>query len=126
MGIEIRDGKFYKDGIEVKPSFGDMEQIRALKEAERKANEKKVDAKLFSEEITSYYALVKFKCPSCKHENSVDLLDDEPSEWHIDKDDVDQLECSCSKCDLDFTINADKSDKKSMKIYLTYDPIDND
>lgn len=125
MAIEIRDGKFYKDGVEVKPSFGDMEQIRALKEAERKANEKKVDAKLFSEEITTYYAVVKFKCPSCKHENTVDLLDDDPSEWNIDNDDVDQLECSCDSCRLDFTINADKSNKSRMKIYLTYDPIEN-
>ena len=123
MAIEIRDGKFYKDGVEVKPTFGDTEQIRVLKEAERKAKEKKVDAKLISEEVATYYAVVKFKCPSCKYENSVDLLDDDPSEWDIDNSDVDQLECECGSCHLDFTINADK--KSRMKIYLTYDPIEN-
>lgn len=123
MAIEIIDGKFYKDGVEVKPSFGDMEQIRALKEALAKAKEKKVDAKLISEEVATYYAVVNFKCPSCQHENSVDLLDDDRSEWDIDNSDVDQLECSCDSCRLDFTINADK--KSRMKIYLTYDPIEN-
>jgi len=122
MGIEIMNGKFFKDGKEIKPTFGDTEQIRVLKEAERKANEKRVNAKLFSEEITTFYAIVQFTCPSCKHENSFDFFEDEPQQWNIDKNDVNELECSCKKCDLDFTINADKTDKKSMKIYLTYDP----
>ena len=33
------NGKFFKNGKEIKPTFGDMEQIRALKEAERKVRE---------------------------------------------------------------------------------------
>jgi len=34
----LRDGKFYENGKEVPPQIGNMEQIRLLKEAERKAN----------------------------------------------------------------------------------------
>jgi transcription elongation factor Elf1 len=122
MSIEIINGKFLKDGKEIKPTFGDTEQIRVLKEAERKANERKVHAKLIEKEVTTYYACIEFVCPICKEKNSVDLFEDEPQEWNIDKNDVDGLYRSCKKCDLHFTINADKTDKKSMKIYLTYDP----
>ena len=122
MSIEIRNGKMYKDGKEVKPTFGDLEQIRALREAERKANEKRVNAKLFSEEISTFYAIVQFTCPSCKHENSFDFFEDEPKQWNIDKNDVDEIDVSCEKCDCDFTIHADTKGKGAMAIYLSYDP----
>lgn len=117
----LRDGKFYVLGKEVPLEIGNLEQIRLLKEAERKANAKKVDAKLYSEEISQYYGVVKFKCPSCNHDNSVDFFEDEPMEWNIDNSDVDQHECECSNCDLEFIVNADKENKGNMKIYLTYD-----
>lgn len=117
----LRDGKFYVDGKEVPLEVGNLKQISLLKEAERRANAKKVDAKLYSEEITQYYGVVQFKCPSCNHENSVDFFEDEPMEWNVSNHDVDQEECECSNCGLEFTINADNENKSRMKIYLTYD-----
>ncbi len=117
----LRDGKFYVDGKEVPPQIGNVQQIRLLQEAERKANAKKVDAKLYSEEITQYYGVVKFKCPSCNHENTVEFFEDEPLEFNVDNDDVDQQECECGKCGLEFIVNADNENKSRMKIYLTYD-----
>lgn len=122
MSIEIRNGKMYKDGKEVKPTFGDLEQIRALKEAERKANEKKVNAKLIEKEITNYYAVIDFTCPICKEKNSVDVFEDAPQEYCIDKTDVDEIDVSCEKCHSDFTIHADTKGKGAMAIYLSYDP----
>jgi hypothetical protein len=53
MAIEIRDGKFYKDGVEVKPSFGDMEQIRALKDEE--AERKKAEEKAKKEKVSDFF-----------------------------------------------------------------------
>lgn len=48
MSIEIRDGKLYKDGLEVKPTFGDKEQIEALiselKKKEAQERREKVQA----------------------------------------------------------------------------------
>lgn len=124
MGIEIMDGKFFKDGQEIKPTFGDMEQIRALKEAEQKANEIKVNAKLYEEQTTTYYAVVKFDCPVCKYDNSIDLLDDEPSEYAITNRDVDAMKCKCDNCNLNFVVNASKNSRH--KIHLTYnEPIEN-
>ena len=121
----LRDGKFYENGKEVPPQIGNVEQIRLLKEAERKANAKKVEARLYSEEITQYYGVVKFKCPSCDHDNTVEFFEDEPLEWNVDNGDVDQYECECSNCNLDFIVNADKENKGNMKIYLTYEEDEN-
>ncbi len=120
--IFIRDGKFYKDGVEVKPEFGNLEQIRALQAELRRANAKKIEAKLYQEEVSQYYASVKFTCPSCKNENHVDVLEDDPLDMHVDNSDVDGYDISCNHCDADFTIEADKTQRGNMGIVLVYDP----
>ncbi len=120
----IRDGKFYKGNVEIKPEFGNMEQIRALREAERKANASKIEAKLIQEEMTSYYASVVFDCPDCKKHNRVDVLYDDPSDWQIDNSDVDSHEISCVHCGSYYTIEADKTQKGNLGIVLTYTPED--
>lgn len=119
----IRDGKFYKGNVEVKPEFGNREQIQALRDAERKASEERIEAKLIEQETITYYATVKFTCPVCKEDNEVDLLDDDPIEMGIDSSDVDNLDISCPHCDTDFTIEADKG-RGNMGISLIYDQQD--
>jgi hypothetical protein len=121
--IVIRDGKFYKGNVEVKPEFGNREQIQALRDAERKASEERIEAKLIEQETITYYATVKFTCPVCKEDNEVDLLDDDPIEMGIDSSDVDNLDISCPHCDTDFTIEADKG-RGNMGISLIYDQQD--
>jgi transcription elongation factor Elf1 len=118
----IKNGKFYKGNIEVKPEFGNVEQIRALREAERKANEKKIEAKLIQEEKTYYYATIEFTCPDCKKYNEVEVFEDDPSDYHIDNADVNNIDVSCAFCDTDFTIEADKTSKGNMGIVLSYTP----
>jgi transcription elongation factor Elf1 len=124
--LELINGKFYRNGVEVKPAFGDWEQIKLLKEAERKANEKKVSAKLIREEIYQYYAVIAFTCPICKKENTVNMFEDEPSDWPIDNSDVDSYDVSCENidCQHEFTIEAVKGSKSNMAIQLSYDPVD--
>jgi hypothetical protein len=124
--LTLINGKFYKNGVEIKPVFGDLEQIKLLRAAERKANEKKVSAKLIEEEINQYYALIKFICPICKQDNSITILEDDPSEWRIDNSDVDDYDISCKNmdCQHEFTIEAIKDSKSTMAIQLSYDPVD--
>lgn len=117
--IIIRDGKFYRGGVEVKPEFGNREQINALQAELRKSSEEKVEAKLIEQETTKYYATVKFTCPVCKEDNEVDVLDDDPIEMGIDSSDVDNCDISCHYCDTDFTIEADKG-RGNMGISLIY------
>lgn len=119
----IRDGKFYRGNVEVKPEFGNREQINALKEALRKANESKVEAKLIQEETIAYYASVRFTCPICEKYNEVYVLEDDPSEYCIDASDVEHCNISCTnlKCNTEFTIESDKTKKGNMSIVLTYD-----
>ena len=119
MSIIIRDGKFYKGNEEVKPEFGNKEQIKALQEALKKANMTKCDAKLSEGEISQYYPIIKFKCPFCEQYN-IHEFQDEVGEYHIDNSDVEEMEIECSKCKQDFVVNADKTEKKRMAIYLSY------
>lgn len=51
MGIEIMDGKFFKDGQEIKPTFGDMGQIKALHKAELEEQIKKAK----KEKVSDYF-----------------------------------------------------------------------
>ncbi len=122
--ISIIEGKFYKDGIEIKPEFGNIEQIQALKAAERKSNELEVEAKLIEKEIIQYYACIEFICPICKTKNSIDIDEDNPSEYCIDNSDVNGYDVTCTniKCNTEFTIEAVK--KSNMGIILKYDPIE--
>ena len=124
--LTLINGKFYKNGVEIKPVFGDLEQIKFLRAAERKANEKKVSAKLIEEAINQYYALIKFICPICKQDNSITIFEDDPSEWNIDNSDVDDYDISCKNrdCQHEFTIEAIKDSKSTMAIQLSYDPVD--
>lgn len=119
----IKDGKFYKNGVEIKPEFGNREQIQALRDAERKANETKIEAKIIQEEKTYHYATIEFTCPNCEKNNRVEVFEDDPSDWFIDNSDVDNIDISCPHCDTDFTIEADKG-RGNMAISLIYDPQD--
>ena len=40
MGIIIKEGKFFKDGVEIKPEFGNWEQINLLKKYQEEQEEK--------------------------------------------------------------------------------------
>ena len=42
--LTLKDGKFWRDGIEVPPRIGDAEQIALLQQAERQAQQREADA----------------------------------------------------------------------------------
>ncbi|WP_294591715.1 hypothetical protein [uncultured Rikenella sp.] len=42
--LTLKDGKFWRDGVEVPPRIGDAEQIALLQQAEREAEQREIDA----------------------------------------------------------------------------------
>lgn len=42
--LTLKDGKFWRDGLEVPPRIGDAEQIALLRQAERNAEQREIDA----------------------------------------------------------------------------------
>lgn len=42
--LTLKDGKFWRDGVEVPPRIGDAEQIALLRQAERDAEQREIDA----------------------------------------------------------------------------------
>lgn len=42
--LTLKDGKFWRDGVEVPPRIGDAEQIELLRQAERQAQQRETDA----------------------------------------------------------------------------------
>jgi hypothetical protein len=117
--ITIKDGKFYQDGKEVKPEFGNWQQIRALQAALRESNLESCSGTVVSEEVSQYYPIIVFKCPLCNTQNRQHFEDD-VDEYHIDNSDVDGYEVSCTQCNTDFTVKA-KKDSPRNKITLLYD-----
>jgi hypothetical protein len=106
--VQIKNGKFYRDGIEEPAKFGDPDQIKALK----RANEIRANpiAELSNYETVTYTATIKYTCPNCMFLN-VDEMD-EQSEWEFDESDMDELETTCGKCKHVYRLDNDKGTLK--------------
>lgn len=121
MKLILVNGKFYRDGQEVPLKVGDPEQIAllqtAIKEEEKKELENSVQGTVYSEEIVTYYPVLKFTCPKCNTKNKVEY-DNVALEWEAEGEDIDNYDTSCRQCGLDFTIHA-ISDMK-LKVNLWY------
>lgn len=115
------NGKFFRDKVEVPPTFGDADQIKILqrvaREMELKESEHSVEGRVDQEEIVTYYPIVRFTCPNCNTKNKIDF-EDETSEFDIDSSDVDEFECECYKCNTEFRIEQMEGSK--TKILLKY------
>ena len=117
--MRIVNGKFYdKDGKEVKPTFGNVAQIRALQERERMDEDGVVPAILTEGEITRYYPIIHFTCPKCGNENHEEM-ESETSDYYIVNSDVNQFEVECLYCPASFTVEAIEG--SNMAIQLTYE-----
>ena len=116
MSIEIKNGKFYRNGIEVKPTFGDWEQINALNKAMDVLKSGKVDAIVDSDEIVRYNPFIKFICPKCNEENKIYL--DEEVEEDPDAHSVEGEVIECETCSLEFEVMECKTKNYTNKIRL--------
>lgn len=125
MKLILLNGKFYKDGQEVPLKVGDPEQIAllqaAIKEEERKELENFIQGTVYSEEIVTYYPVLDFTCPKCKHKNT-HKFDDEATEWEAEGDDINNYDVSCLQCGLDLTVEAIEGMK--LKVNLSYSKLE--
>lgn len=101
MEVVIKNGKFYRNGVEEPAKFGDPAQILALK----KANEKRENpvAKLLNDETTTYYARILFECPKCGEENKYDT-GEQQEDLEFDEIDMDGEIVKCKKCKAVFEL----------------------
>jgi hypothetical protein len=120
MSMELRNGKFFKDGVEIKPEIGNLEQIRLLKEAAGKMEGEIIPAKLRNEEITTYYPKIVYDCPFCNCEQEYEF-DDETEESEYNSSDVDGWELTCLGCDNEFTIERLEGKKHGIVLRFQKD-----
>lgn len=108
MTVLIKNGKFYRDGVEEPAKFGDTDQIKALK----KANEMKENpiAELSNYETTTYTATIRYTCPNCMHFN-VDEID-EQEDWEFDTEDMDGRQVVCVECKHVYELKDDNGTLK--------------
>ena len=101
MEVTLKNGKFYRNGVEEPAKFGDLAQIQALK----KANEKRQDpiAKLLNEETTTYCAKILFECLKCGEENKYDT-GEQQEDWEFEPEDMDGEIVKCTKCKAQFEL----------------------
>ena len=120
--LKLVNGKFYRGDVEVPPEIGNKEQIRLLqaelKKYEAAEGQGSISGTVDSEEIITYYPIIKFECPRCKTKNSVHM-EDETSEYTFDSSDVEHYDVECTKCNLDLVIG--KVEGSNHKISLTYE-----
>jgi transposase-like protein len=100
LPLRLKDGKFYRGNEEVKPEFGNKEQIALIREAERIETMSVVMAKFESEEIITYQGVISFKCPVCQTDNR--LKDTEIEEGDVSPSDFDNTFWKCKKCSTEF------------------------
>jgi hypothetical protein len=112
MTLKLIDGKFFRNGEEVKAEFGNREQIALLEKMNRLKDEKTVIGKISSTEVTTYQPIVKFICPFCQCENTVDDFDT-VEDFAPDCSDVDDCEIDCIKCGAEFETIKDKDLKRN-------------
>ena len=116
--LKLINGKFMRDGVEVKAEFGNKEQIRLLEWANKLKSEHTVIGKVSFEETITYQPIVEFKCPMCGKDNKCD--DFEASEdWSPDNSDIDDCVVECEHCAAEFVTTIEGVEKKNeIKIIL--------
>jgi hypothetical protein len=115
--LKLVNGKFYRDGVEVKPEIGNPEMIKLLqRENDKKAkqNAKGIEGKFRSEDITYYTHHVNFTC-ECGTFNDIDLDNGDFEEWESHPRDYDDVQIECERCENVYEI-VSQNDWKKVKL----------
>jgi hypothetical protein len=107
--LTYQNGKFYREGKEVPPEFGNPEQIALLKKIQFQM-ENGVPVSVEIEEYSEYEIWCSFKCPKCFSENHFESSRFET--WEPDRNDIkefleDEID-SCNHCDCEIEIKSTK------------------
>lgn len=113
MATELRDGKFYRDGVEVPPTFGDREQIELLRKAEKQMEKLEGDG-IEAEIEYDVSAEVSCKCPCGRYVifESVGNDDTDSANMHLDGR---QKYCRCGR-EYEVVIDDYKSSEATIKL----------
>lgn len=93
--MELRDGKFYRDGVEVPPTFGDREQIELLRKAEKQMEKLEVDG-IEAEIEYNVSAEVRCKCPCGRYVIFETVNNDDEDSANMYLDGMQQY-CRCGR-----------------------------
>ena len=115
--LKLIDGKFYRDGNEVKAEFGNQEQIRLLKKANEMKEGGKTIGKITSTETTTYQPIVTFHCPACNEKVRIEDEFDTIEDYDPDNSDVDDYCFDCPKCHAELETQRG-DDNKRNEIYI--------
>ena len=109
--LTLKDGKFWRDGVEVPPRIGDAEQIALVKQVERDAERREIDANgdgielefelkelRYAGKITCICGHVISQDFACCHFGDSDLIED------IVEEDCDSHCMECLKCGREYEI----------------------
>ena len=110
--LTIKDGKFYRNGVEEKPEFGNREQINAIqKEVERqKRIEKGVPCDVDFEEISHYEMDITFPCMKCKRRVWRSIDTDTDKDYELAKADKETATCQSCKTKHELIHNQAKNE----------------
>ena len=120
--LKLINGKFYRDGVEVKPEIGNPEMIKLLQRENEKQAKKKakgIEGTFRSEEITTYTHHVKFTC-ECGHFNDIDIDDGDAGEWESHPRDYDEVQIECYRCEKVYEI-VSQEDRRKVKLIKVSD-----
>jgi hypothetical protein len=122
MKYEVKNKQLLCDGVAIRPEFGNMDHIKAFREAQERMKEGVVEARIENEEFVKYQGSIVWDCPCCGSKNK--YTDDDTDEDEADADDyVGVVDVYCKTCGLDFVADylTDKDGKKLYsKIALRY------
>ena len=102
----IRDGKFYRDGVPVPLEFGNIEQIKLMKDYQNRIDSFSGEG-LEVEVEYEVRAYVNFECV-CGNRLEIETLEDGVIEGsYVEETGIMGEKCKCSKCQRKYKISED-------------------
>jgi hypothetical protein len=120
----LKNGKFYKDNVEVPIEIGNKEQIALIKEYEKNlVNGVKLNFHI--NETTHYDLSCLWKCPNCQKSNHIEynFEEDEPTDNDIESV-LEDENYRCYNCRTKFEFKVETIDRD--KIYKITLPNENE
>lgn len=112
MKLTIKEGKFYRGADEVKPEFGNMEQIQCIKDTIRKLIEEqemvealKTGLVLDPTVTAEYTAEVDFRC-ECGGRVYAEACADDEDDWQALAD----HDITCRSCKKEYRLKVEAGD----------------
>ena len=105
--LKIVNGKFVRDGVEVKPEFGNREQIVLIRKTEEEMERGWVIADIVNVTRTMYKASIDYVCLECGCDQSYEF-DDEQEDWEWDGPNFNKETIECESCGAEYECEWDK------------------